>query len=412
MVGPQDVASLRRSADFVVVGAGVVGLACALELRRRHPHATVVVLDKERRLAAHASGRNSGVVHAGFYYARDSMKARLCRRGNLALHRFCEEHGVALERCGKLVVAQDEREHATLDDLLVRAAHNGVPLEKVGEDDVRRIEPRAKTVGWALYSPSTSVLDPLAVMTAMQQAALASGIDVMLATPWRGRDGSRVITSRGAVDAGFVINAAGLQALAIARAYGFGRDLQVLPFKGLYLLAGRTAPPLACHIYPVPEPDMPFLGVHLTVTPNGGSKIGPTALPAAWLESYAPFASLRGLSRFSARELVSSLGGNLRLLLRRPSLWRYAFREAAKMVPGRLVAAAAALAHGVRREDFRDWGRPGIRAQLLDLRAGDLVMDFRHEGDERSLHVLNAVSPAFTCVLPLAEWVVDVAEAR
>ena len=400
---------LPRRCDVVVVGAGVVGLTIALELRRRHPTSRIVVLEKETRAGAHASGRNSGVLHAGFYYSADSLKARLTRDGNRRLAEWCEEHDVPVRRSGKLVVARSQADHAGLDELLRRGKQNGVELEEVDEDEAHRIEPLARTAGRALYSPTTSAVDPSQVMQRLEEHAERCQVAVETRTAWRGRRGTKVLTSTDAIEAGYVVNAAGLYADRVAQAYGFGQDYVMLPFRGTYLYGNDSAPALRTHVYPVPDLGMPFLGVHFTVTVDGHVKIGPTALPAPWREAYR---LLGKPERFSLRDLSEALGQGLRLLATNGSFRRHAVHEAPKLSRRRLVRHAAELVPGVRAAQFDRWGRPGIRAQLLDKRKGELVMDFRFEGDERSMHILNAVSPAFTCAFAFAEMVVDAIEAK
>jgi L-2-hydroxyglutarate oxidase len=219
------------------------------------------------------------------------------------------------------------------------------------------------------------------------------------------RKGSTATTSRGPIDVGFVVNAAGMYADHVARAYGFAAGYRMLPFKGLYLYARDGAPPLSTHIYPVPDLEMPFLGVHFTVTVDGHSKIGPTAMPAWWLENY------QGLERFDAGELAGMVWRSAQLFLRRGSFRRHAATETKKLFRPWLVRHAAGLLDGVALEDFDRWGTPGIRAQLYDAERHELVMDFRFEGDDRSMHILNAVSPAFTCSLAFAEHLVDAIES-
>jgi (S)-2-hydroxyglutarate dehydrogenase len=396
---------LPRTADFVVVGGGVVGLTIALELRRRQPDAAIVVLEKEPRAGEHQSGRNSGVLHAGFYYAADSLKARLCRDGNRRMQTWCDEQGIAVRRCGKLVVARIEAEHARLDELASRARANGVRLEPVDEADACRIEPLARTVGRALWSPTTAVVDPRRVMERLAETARDAGILVATGAAWSGRRGATVHTPRGDVDAGYLVNAAGLHADRIARSYGFADGLTIFPVTGRYLLGNADAPALRTLVYPVPDLGMPFLGVHLTVTAHAGVKIGPTAFPAPWREAY-------GLERFSAADLAGNLAVAARLFAASAAFRRHAAGELGKIRRRKLVQHAARLVPGLDAAAFDRWGPPGIRAQLVDLRRRELVMDFHHEGDDRSLHVLNAVSPAFTCAFAFAEHVANAIPGR
>jgi (S)-2-hydroxyglutarate dehydrogenase len=396
-----------RTADFLVVGAGIIGIAIARDLRRRYGDAVITVLEKERAHGLHASGRNSGVLHAGFYYTADSLKARFTRDGNLALRAYCEERGLPLNRCGKLVVARSAADHAQMDELLRRGRANGVVLESVTEAEAKRIEPRVKTCERAIFSPNTATADPGAVLDAMREDAAAERIGFAMGTAFRRRRGGGLITSQGAWSAGYVVNAAGLHADRIARQFGFSRHYRILPFKGLYLYGDEPAGAFRTNIYPVPDLRNPFLGVHFTVTVDGRAKIGPTAIPAFWREQYA------GLQGFSPRDLLEIVRLQCGLFLSAGfEFRRLAWEELAKYDRRHVVALAGALAEGVRVEDYHRWGRAGIRAQLLDTRTRTLEMDFVIEGDERSMHVLNAVSPGWTCSIPFARHVVDRIEER
>lgn len=369
----------------------------ARELRSRHPGATVTLLEKEPAWGQHASGRNSGVVHAGFYYAADSLKARFTRDGNSQLTNYCVARGLPINRCGKLVVARTAAELPGLAELLRRGRVNGVPVEEITAAQARAIEPRVKTFERALFSPTTSSIDPHAVLNAFVADAQAEGITLLPGVAYLGRSGSAVRTTTGAISPGYVVNAAGLHADRIARDWGFSERWRILPFKGVYLEGAAGTPPFRTHIYPVPDPQQPFLGVHVTLHVDGVVTLGPTAIPAFWREQYA------GLSRFNLFEMFEILTREAGLFLHNNFGFRaLAFEELAKYRPGRIVELGAELAEGIRPEHFRHWGRAGIRAQLMDIRERRLEMDFKFEGDDRSFHVLNAVSPGFTCSLPFS----------
>lgn len=391
--------------DVLVIGAGIVGLCAALALAKRDPARRIAVIDKEPDVAAHGSGRNSGVLHAGFYYGADSLKARFCIEGNRRWQAWCDARGLPIRKCGKLVVARTEAEHAGLDELLRRAAANGVELQDVTEAEARELEPRVRTAGRALFAPSTASVDPAAVTRSVADACRDAGVDLRLGVAYTGRDGADVRTSTGTISPGFVLNAAGLYADVVARDFGFGEHVRILPFKGLYLVGSHAAGELQRHIYPVPDLHMPFLGVHFTVTVDGHVKIGPTALPALWRENYG------GLAGFSAAELADVLVREGVMLATDRTFGRLAWQELGKAFRTRLVRLAEGMLDGVDPAHYRTWGRPGIRAQLLDTRTRKLVMDFAVEGDDRSLHVLNAVSPAFTCALPFADHLVALMDA-
>lgn len=395
-------AGLPRWTDFLVVGGGIIGINLALELKKRYADSQVTLIEKEPSWGLHASGRNNGVLHAGFYYSADSLKARFTRDGNGQLTTYCQARGLPVNRCGKLIVAQQAADLAGLDELLRRGRASGVPLEDLSRDDARRIEPRVNTYERALFSPTTSSVDPVQVLDSLAHDMHRAGIVVATGTAYAGRARTAVRTSAGLIAAGYVVNAAGLYADCIARDYGFADRYRILPFKGLNLQAAPSAPRFRAHIYPVPDLRHPVLGVHVTVRADGGAAIGPTATPAFWREHY------RGLGNFRLAECVEILTREAGLFLRNDGDFRrLAIRELQQYRKRTLVAHAAALAEGIRVEDFRRWGRPGIRAQLLDLQSGKLEMDFRYEGDDRSFHVLNAVSPAFTCALPFCAYLVD-----
>jgi L-2-hydroxyglutarate oxidase LhgO len=395
-----------QSADYLIVGAGIIGISVARELKRRCPDASIHVLEKEATCGRHASGRNSGVLHAGFYYTDDSLKARFTRDGNAALRAYCEARGLPLNRCGKLVVARTAADHPQMDELLRRGAANGVVLESITEAEAKRIEPRVKTWERAIFSPNTATADPGAVLDAMKEDAEREGVHFAVGTAFRRRHGNEIETSHGKWSAGYVVNCAGLHADRIARQFGFSRHYTILPFKGLYLYSDEPPWALRTNVYPVPDLRNPFLGVHFTVTVDGHAKIGPTAIPAFWREQYA------GLGGFHARDAAEIAWLQLGLLFFAGfEFRRLAIDELAKYNRAHLVAIAGQLLDRVRVDDYRRWGRSGIRAQLLDTRKGKLEMDFVIEGDDRSMHVLNAVSPGWTCSLPFAAYVVDAIEA-
>lgn len=394
------------TADFLVIGGGVIGVNLALQVRRRYPDARVTLIEKEPDCGLHASGRNSGVLHAGFYYTADSLKAKFCRDGNRALTQYCVERGIALNRCGKLVVARNAAEAATLRVLFERGQANGVELRELDFKEAQAIEPRVKTYERALFSPATASVDPKAVMAALLNDARAAGVKLMTGTAYTGRDGGAVRTSTGRITAGYVINAAGLYADKIARDYGFSHDYRIIPFKGLYLYSNESPGAVRTHIYPVPDLRNPFLGVHFTITAHGKVKLGPTAIPAFWREHY------QGLDNFNFGEMWEIVTREAGLFLRNDfDFRRLAFEELAKYSKARMVKLAAELATGVELANYTQWGPPGIRAQLFDLKKRKLEMDFRFEGDAQSFHVLNAVSPAFTCSMPFTAYLFDQIDA-
>ncbi|MDT7782650.1 MAG: hypothetical protein QOF58_1069 [Pseudonocardiales bacterium] len=396
------------STRAAVVGGGVIGTAVARELTRRLPDVEVTLVEKEHRLAAHQTGHNSGVVHAGLYYEPGSLKARLCRRGVHLLHEFAETHGVAYEECGKVVVARDDRESARLDALHARAVANGVPdVRLVDGAELREIEPHA--VGRrALHSPHTAIVDFPGVTAALAGEVTQAGGTVLLrheVTALQQRGTEVVVRSAAGLDAGFdlVIVCSGLQSDRMARLAGEEREPRIVPFLGDYVLLAFDQRELVRGlIYPVPDPRYPFLGVHLTRRVDGEVMIGPNAFLSLGRESY------RG--GLVGRDLRDALGFG--------GFWRFAagnlpaaFREARTAVSRtRFVAGARAYVPEVDPRRVRP-GPRGIRAQAMDAR-GRLLDDFVITGSERMVHVRNAPSPGATSALAIAEHVVSEALRR
>ncbi len=391
-----------KTIDYLIIGGGIIGVNIALHLKRRHPAASVCIIEKEPQLGLHGSGRNSGVLHAGFYYTANSLKARFTRDGNAAMKDFIREHNLPLNECGKLVVAKDESEIPTLDELMKRGQANGVELLRITEQEAKEIEPRVKTCQYALWSPNTATADPVPVLEAFRRDAVDLGIEFRCGEPFMKCDGNRVRTRTMQIDAGYVVNAAGLYADRIAHSFGFGHNYAILPFKGLYLKSSEPVGSFRTNIYPVPNLKNPFLGVHVTVTVDGHHKIGPTAIPAFWREQY------KGTENFDFGELVQSMGLGAQLMLKADfDFRRLAVDELRKYNRGHLVELSQSLAAGLERSTLRHWGPSGIRAQLLNRTNKSLEMDFVFEGDHQSFHVLNSVSPGWTCSIPFTRYMVD-----
>ena len=392
--------------DFLIIGGGIIGLTIARELQRRNPSASVIILEKEKAPGQHASGRNSGVLHSGIYYTADSLKARFTRDGNQEWQSYCEEYDLPLDRCGKLVVTRSEDELTGLDMLEQRGKTNGVQVQRVDESEMHAIEPCAKTVGQALFIPSTATVDPVKLVQAQEHDFLNHGGQLLCNHPYRTYHGKNTVEAGGErIYAGHIINCAGLYADRVACDFGFSQHYTMLPFKGLYLYANVAGKSPRTHIYPVPDLSNPFLGVHVTRTVDGRTKIGPTAIPALWREHYC------GLSGFNFRELFAISTRELQLFLNNHNGFRQlALSELRKQRKSVMVKEAGELMKDVEALGPYLWGRPGNRAQLLDTRTLTLVMDFVIEGDKDSTHVLNAVSPAFTCALPFARHVIDTLE--
>ncbi len=389
------------SSDFLVVGGGIIGLTVAKKLKESFHGSRVVLLEKEPICGLHASGRNSGVLHAGFYYSANSLKARFSREGNRLMTQYCLDKNLRINKCGKLVVAKNENELSRLNDLLERGKANQVDLKKISKYETKEIEPRAKTFEYALFSPTTSSIDPNEAMGALKDDALKEGVEIHLSTEYVKREGKEILTNVGRFGYDFFVNAAGLYADKIALDFGFSKNYRILPFKGLYLYSNEMPGKLNAHIYPVPDPLYPFLGVHFTITVDGRLKIGPTAIPAFWREQYS------GFENFEFKELAEITFRQFGLLaFSKFDFKKLAFEELKKYSKNRMTQLASELVSGVHSKQFT-WGKAGIRAQLINLNKRTLEMDFVLEGDDSSLHILNAVSPGFTCAFPMADYVCD-----
>ena len=388
-------------ADVTVVGGGIIGLASALALLERSPGLRLTLVEREQRLAVHQTGHNSGVVHAGLYYAPGSLKASLCREGKAALEAFCDEHEIPLQRCGKLVVAVDESELGRLAELKRRGTGNGLDgLRELDESELPEIEPHVRGVR-GLYVPETGVVDYRLVAERMADVLRSRGVRFELGTRVerieRDGDGLAVTTTSGRIQTGALVACAGLQSDRVAALAGADLDVRIVPFRGAYWLLREPAARLVRGlVYPVPDPDFPFLGVHFTRRVDGAVWAGPNAMPALAREGYsrvsfsgrdaAQVATWPGLRRFATR--YARMGAT--------EIWRDLVKSAAVREMQRYLPAL--LRSDVER------GPSGVRAQVM-TRSGELVDDFLFAEGPRSLHVVNAPSPGATSSLAIGRHI-------
>lgn len=386
--------------ELAVVGGGLVGLATALALAESGRH-QVTVLEAEDAVAGHQSGHNSGVIHAGLYYRPGSLKARTCVAGRDALYAFCHRHGIPAERCGKLVVATEPAQLPALETLAARARGNGLDgVVRLDPDGIRAREPQARGVA-GLWVEQTGIVDFVRVAQAMAEALVAAGGRVVtgarLTAVARDAGGLRLETAAGPLRCAFLINCAGLHSDRVAALCGIRPEVRIVPFRGQYYqLRPERRALVRGLLYPVPDPRFPFLGVHLTRTVDGRLLAGPNAVLALAREGYR-----RGT--VSWRDLASTFGypGTWRLLARYPrTAGGELLRAASKR---RFAAGLRRLVPAITAEDLVD-GPSGVRAQAVD-RAGRLLDDFRIARGRRSVHVLNAPSPAATASLAIGRAV-------
>lgn len=393
---------MKKEYDYLIIGAGIIGLTLARALKEKDAQASILLIDKEEATAAHASGRNSGVLHAGFYYTANSLKAQFTVQGNQAMRTYCTEHHIPLNTCGKLVVAQNETELEQLYELERRGKANGSNIRLIEEKKARDIDSNVRTFQKVLWSPDTASVDPLEVCRQLQKDLESTGVTFNWNTCYRGHQKNTVLTTQGDFSATKIINAAGLYADHIAHDFGFGQNFTIIPFKGIYLKYTKNTTDVTVNIYPVPNLKNPFLGVHFTKTVEGAIKIGPTAIPAFWRENY------EGWGGFNWGELTEVLSYEAKLFLTNAFGFRQlAFEEMRKYNKQYFVSLAQDMVQSIDPEGFTQYTRPGIRAQLLDTKKLQLLQDFTVEGDAHSIHILNAVSPAFTCSFPFAKYVVQ-----
>ena len=388
-----------RQVDAMIVGGGVVGLSTALAVLAARPGSSLVVLEKEGKLAAHQTGHNSGVIHAGLYYKPGSLKATTCTRGRGMLERFCEHHGVRFERCGKVVVATTEEEVPRLDELERRGRANGLRgIRRITPDELREREPHATCVA-ALVVEETGIVDYAEVVAAYAAEIVRRGGEVLRETRVTAlrRDGDRVIaqSTGGDVGARVLVACAGLDSDRVARMAGLEPDVAIVPFRGEYWMLSPERSGLVRHlIYPVPDPRFPFLGVHFTRRISGGIEAGPNAVLALKREGYSR-------TSFDARDAwdVATWPGFWRMAAKH---WRNGLREQARSLSRAAFArACAALVPEITAQDLAPGGA-GVRAQAV-ARNGSLVDDFAIAEAERMVHVLNAPSPAATASLAIGE---------
>lgn len=391
--------SSSRLHDVAVVGGGIVGCATALALTETHPGLKLILLEKEVRLAAHQTGHNSGVIHAGLYYKPGSLKAKNCTAGREALYAFCAEHGIPFERCGKVVVAVDEREVPALDELERRGRANGLDgLTRLDAAQVREHEPHAAAVA-GLFVPQTGIVDYTRVTETMAELVRRGGGEIRLGTQLHKAhgtaDGVRLTTTAGELKVRFLVNCTGLHCDRVARRCGVEPGVRIVPFRGEYYEVRPERRDLVRHlIYPVPDPTLPFLGVHFTRMIDGTLEAGPNAVLAWKREGYR-------WSDISPIDVADTLAfpGFWRLA---GSLWRIGLAEYRRSFSrGAFVASLQRLVPEVAAADVARGGA-GVRAQAVG-RDGKLVDDFRIVTTERMVHVLNAPSPAATASLSIGK---------
>ena len=388
----------------------MVGLSIAYELKKRKKDLSICILDKEEVLGIHSSGRNSGVLHAGIYYKPGSLKAQVSVKGSRILKEWCQSESLPVLSCGKVISPQLPELDPQLDVLLKRGQANGAKVEIIDKKDFYKLVPDGRTsTDRALWSPNTCVVKPRLVIKRLIEKLKSQGVDFLLNSNIEkvSESGNFLeISSKSEnkkIFFGHLFNCAGVQADKIAKKFGLSNSKLILPFKGIYWELNKNAPfNFKTNLYPVPDLNVPFLGVHITPSPDGNVNLGPTAIPAFGRENY------RGLSNFEpfmSIEFVSLIF--MQLLKNKGGFRKYSMEQALQGLKPIFLKSARLLVPKLELKHLTLSSKVGIRAQLFDKKKGKLLDDFYLEKSTNSTHVLNAISPAFTASFALAEVIIN-----
>jgi L-2-hydroxyglutarate oxidase len=396
---------INKDYHHIIIGAGIIGISLGLAILEQSPSKKVLIIDKEAKPGVHASGRNSGVLHAGFYYSPDSLKAKFCRLGNLELRKFCKENNLRILETGKVVVCQDKQDVLRLEELYRRGVENGVDIEIHSFQELNRIEPAAQTIDKFIWSPTTAVGSPKDVIEKLSEKFIKSGGKFLFNQKVeliKKNNEVLIKTKTTNYFAKAIINSAGAYAAELAKQVNVGREYVCMPFLGAYKKSSLLSQNPKRLVYPVPNPVNPFLGVHTTITLNNELKIGPTALPVIGKEQY------NAIDGFSFKDLIEFLS-SARALLRSNSvnLLGLAQEEVSKLFTKSLLNRTQKLSYSL--QENKNWVKhpSGIRAQIINTKTKTIEMDYIVESDKNVVHILNAVSPGWTSSLPFARWVVE-----
>jgi len=394
---------MAETYDVAIIGGGINGIATGIALLESKVNAKVLILEKEPQVGLHASGRNSGVLHSGFYYSPKSLRATFCKQGNAELTRFCKDNEVPLLNTGKVVVTSNEHELSELRRLAERGQENNIDIELLPETELKRIEQLARTVQSFIYSPTTSVSDPKLVIDKLLDKYLQLGGKIKFSQTIKLRfsNGETILDPETKIEAKFIVNVAGVHSQKISQQIGIGHEYGFIPFLGQYLVAPNKLG-LRTLVYPVPNPERPFLGVHLTKTVKNKIKIGPTAIPVLGKEQYTLS------SKLGSAEIAETLKSMWYFIRKNPQeVSKFLVHEWSTLNSKKLVNEASYLVPDVSTINEWEKGNAGIRAQLVDLKTGALVDDFVTKEFQNSLHLLNGISPGWTCALPFGRYLAE-----
>ena len=393
-----------RNFDYIIIGAGIVGMSVAYQLLKRNVKINIAIIDKELELGKHASGRNSGVLHCGIYYRDDSLKAKVCSKGSEQMKVFAKEHNIPLFNGGKVIVPAHEKHAITMKSLMNNAQKNGVEAHWIDEKQLLEIEPFAKPVEKAIYCPQTSVIDNKSVLAALKKFLSQKGIQFFHGCKVLNihTNKKQILTSQGPFYYQYLFNCAGAYADHLAKMEGLASDYTLLPFKGIYYKMSKGAShKVRSNIYPVPDISTPFLGVHFTRSVHNEVYVGPTAIPVFGRENYYRF---QGMNIKESSDLFLQL---TKLMWKNQNGFRgLAKTEIMKYSKKVFFENAKKLLPSLKMDDLITCSKAGIRPQLMNKKSKSLEMDYIFEKTSSSIHVLNAISPAFTSSFAFAEMII------
>jgi L-2-hydroxyglutarate oxidase len=391
-----------RKYDIIIIGGGIVGVSTAWHLLERFPNHRILVLEKEHGFARHQTGHNSGVIHAGVYYQPGSLKATFCREGNRETFDFCKKHGISAERCGKMLVATSHKELTLMKDLHQRIQENQIEVHWLDKEQIREIEPHISGLA-ALFVPDTGIVDYRQVTARMADLFSRQGGEVFLGTEITGlmetMEGLEIMTSRGSFRARYLISCAGLMADRVTRMLGIKTDFQIIPFRGEYYRLPFARRNIIRHlIYPIPDPDLPFLGIHLTRMIDGMVTAGPNAVLGFKREGYRK----TDISMFDVIEMMLFKG-----------FWKVMRNHMASgfhewinsMIKSAYLKQVRKYCPSIGLNDLQPYPA-GVRAQAVS-KSGNLIHDFLFVKTRRTIHVCNAPSPAATSAIPIGNYIVE-----
>ncbi len=389
----------------MIIGGGIVGLSIANELKEKHPELYITVLEKENTLGMHTSGRNSGVIHAGIYYKPGSIKSKVCVKGAIRLKEWCIKENIQLLKCGKLISPSTPEEDLFIDVLFKRGKQNGAYVQIIDNNEIQKLIPGAYShSGRAIWSPNTYVVNPKNVITKLYENLTKKNVKFLFNKKIKFIDTERKKVSLNCsaiIKYKHIFNTSGLNAVSIAKKFNLSKNRIVLPFKGLYFELKNNLPyQIKRNLYPVPDLELPFLGVHFTPTLEGNTIIGPTAIPALGKENYRNFNEIEFFESFRFAKILME-----QFLKNESGFRKYALEQANLGIKFNFYKSAKKLFPKLEMNHIQRCHKVGIRPQLFDIKEKCLIDDFILEKDENSTHVVNAISPAFTACFELADLI-------